>query len=209
MGAGTSITLSNCGTNCPKCGSTANMLDGTFRASAQGIVELVRGTPLSEAIWKQFVELATRHSEDKISKEEFETEAKKLNPALEPVAKEIGAKPKSTAILAAVIAAGLLLKQCNFNINVDAKIDVNDLFRSRTQIEQTIEPSANRQTKPSSKPHQPNGSARNSSESNSATDGAQGQKENIPAPKMHDPSSPEGVAARKRWKLAKKNSSLS
>ena len=67
---------------CPRCGSRANVLDGTFDFNAQGIAKLISGPAFTQDVYKQFVSLVERARNEELNKEEFVREAQAISPLL-------------------------------------------------------------------------------------------------------------------------------
>jgi hypothetical protein len=79
-GPNTTITISNVGTNCPRCNGDATILDGTFNFDSNGNVNLVSGPPLTRKIVSAIKTLVEKAKKESFTKEKFIEEANKISP---------------------------------------------------------------------------------------------------------------------------------
>lgn len=74
----TNVTLSNNSTTCPKCGSRAKYLDGTFNFDSNGVATVLSAPHFTVDILKIVKDLIEKAQNGEITPEEFHKEINKL-----------------------------------------------------------------------------------------------------------------------------------
>jgi hypothetical protein len=108
---------------CVNCDKMARIIDGVFNADRDGVLALVSGPLISEAVLKAFNALVERAAKQEITEDELETEATQLAPELGELVSRAKAKQVG---LAGLLILGLFIRSCNFKL--DATVDINKLF---------------------------------------------------------------------------------
>jgi hypothetical protein len=125
------IAISGMSTNCPKCGGTAPFVEGTLRYPNVGMVEPVIAPPLSREIIEKLKRMAESLKVDESSEEEVIAQVTAISPEL---AKTITPYVKRRGILFVIFVITWIIAHINFetsvktNIEIDGKINLNDLF---------------------------------------------------------------------------------
>ena len=109
----------------------ANLVDGVFNAS-DGVLELISGPQFTRDILRAFSELIEKAARQEITVNELERQAAEIDPDLGKAVAQVRAK--TPWAIAALILAMLALKTCNFNVNVDVKLDLNELWHQLTSV---------------------------------------------------------------------------
>lgn len=84
---GAQVTFSNVGTNCPKCGGTANILDGTFEKTRDAL-RLLSGPQFTKDVLRAFGSLIEQATRKEITTEELQKQATEADAALGAVVAE-------------------------------------------------------------------------------------------------------------------------
>ena len=124
-----SLTLSGNQETCPNCGRMADVVDGVFNAY-DDVLELISGPQFTREILRAFSELIEKAAKQEITEDELQKQAAEIDPDLGKAVAQMRAKTPSA--MAALILAMLAIKSCNFDVNVDARIDLNELWHQLT-----------------------------------------------------------------------------
>ena len=129
LGAGSKIILKNVVTNCPFCGSLAQ-LDGEFEGAGNAI-RIIRSKNITPQNLKAFAALLRDAYQKKTSVEETKQQAAKIDPALGEAIESIS-KSKSVWT-ASLIVLMFALSRCNFDVNVSLDVNrlLNDIINKR------------------------------------------------------------------------------
>ena len=87
---------------------------------------------MTQQILRAFSRLIDRAARQEINVDELERQAAEIDPDLGKAVAQARAKTPWT--IAALILVMLALKTCNFNVNVDAKVDLNELWHQLTSV---------------------------------------------------------------------------
>ena len=122
------VTFAGMGEICVNCGMPAQIVDGTFDVSKEGILSLISGPPLSKAVVEQLGKLLNKVVTGAVSKERLQEEADLIDPELGKIVKVI----KSRGLgLATLILLFMFLKTCS--LKVDVNLDLNKLYDQWTE----------------------------------------------------------------------------
>ncbi len=123
LGAGASIVLQNCVTNCPFCGGTAQ-LDGEFQG-AEDAIRVIRSRFITREALKAFAVVLRDAYEKHTSIEETKKRAAAIDPALGEAIDKISASRNVWA--ASLLVLMFALSHCNFDVKVS--LDMNEFLR--------------------------------------------------------------------------------
>lgn len=143
MGDGSAnITIKGCTESCPRCGSQANLLDGTYSVLV-GVLTAICAPEFTLRKLRQFSSLIARASRNEIDPNDLEAQATAVDPKLGEIVKQIKtANPSAWVVTLLILMA--MIKGCNFK--VDATVDLNRLFDQAVSYSSGISymPSANK-----------------------------------------------------------------
>jgi len=108
------ISFQDCATNCPKCGGVANIADGTYSSTLDGL-RLDAGPLKTIGIIKELNRLAEKAKAEHLSTEEVLAELADINPDLAKKLKSIGPWP----VVGLVILLFWLVKSFSLELHVD------------------------------------------------------------------------------------------
>jgi len=91
----TNVTLSNNSTTCPKCGSRAKYLDGTFNFDSNGIISVLSAPQFTIDILNRIKSIVEDVQNRKITPEAFHKEVDALPPVIRSVLKLVIPKEPS------------------------------------------------------------------------------------------------------------------
>jgi hypothetical protein len=111
----------------------ADIVDGTFDAT-DGVLSMISGPALTRDILERFTGLIGRAAQKEISLDVLKKEATDLDPALGEAVSQILTKSPWALVILLLVAS--TLKSCHFN--VDAKVDLNQLWDQWTANRQGI-----------------------------------------------------------------------
>jgi hypothetical protein len=118
------ITFENCSTNCPRCGSRADIGDGVYNMPGNSI-ELVNGPPLTAQMMSQLDLLVSQVKAGVITAEEFLPEIAGVSPEFAKKIRDRGLLP-----FASILFIIWLLK----GVSLDIKIDINRLIDQAREV---------------------------------------------------------------------------
>lgn len=114
------FTIRGCTTNCPRCGSLAQVWDGVFDA-AENILNIVQMSAFTQEQIDSFLTQSRLALSGQISLEQLEERSRKIDPNLGKAAEEIRKSgPVMTFLLLLFIFA---FESCNVNIDINRLID--------------------------------------------------------------------------------------
>jgi hypothetical protein len=122
------VTFTGLGEICANCGMPAQIVDGTFDVSKEGILSLISGPPLSKAVVEQLGKLLNKVVTGEVSKDRLQEEADLIDPDLGKIVKVVKSKGLG---LATLILLFMFLKTCS--LKVDASLDLNKLYDQWTE----------------------------------------------------------------------------
>jgi len=122
LAEGAYATFSDVGVNCPKCGATAHVLDGTFERIGDTL-RLLSGPQLTKGMLRAFGTLIGQAARKQINTEDLQKKASDLDESLGAVVAQAINSRWGFALLVVLL---VFLKTCHFNI--DAKLDLNKLW---------------------------------------------------------------------------------
>ena len=122
LGPGARVILQNVITNCPFCGSNAEM-EGEFRGT-ENAIQVIRSSVITPDALRAFAEILKDAFQKRATVEETRQRAAAIDPALGEAIEKISG---STALWrASLIVLLLALSRCNFDVKVS--VDVNDVL---------------------------------------------------------------------------------
>lgn len=133
-------TIYNCRETCINCGQQANIASGVY-SSTKGVLELMAGPRITRDLLEAFVELSEKLQNSKISADQFEVRAAKIDPQVGEAVTRLRQTSPFWALV--IMLAVFAIKQCNFNFDASVKLDINQLWEQmhRSAIEQQIDQS--------------------------------------------------------------------
>lgn len=126
---GGQVTLIGNVTNCPRCGSTANILDGVFTAT-EGVLQVLAGPQFTRNVVRTLAILVERVAKNEISTQELARQTTEMDAELGEAVSKIIKSPWPIPILVILI---LFLQRCDFSIS--ASVDINELWNQITRTE--------------------------------------------------------------------------
>lgn len=126
--AGSTGTLRGNVANCPNCGGDAQLLEGHVEFQKDS-VKLLSGSQFNADLLNAF-SLLVKEAFKTGDIEKLEKEAEKIHPDLGKVVSS--ARAKNSSVLVALTLLLLILKQCNIELKLDAKVDLNQLYTQLT-----------------------------------------------------------------------------
>ena len=123
---GGSITIRDCGTNCPRCGSFARIFNGTFGGDAAGKPVFRSGPPETAAIVAALRKVLADAQAGE-APEDIIQELDTISPRLGEAAKRLVAT-RGLQILVALLLSFLASCEVRTNINVDVKLDATSVI---------------------------------------------------------------------------------
>jgi hypothetical protein len=126
----TNITLTGNTVNCPKCGGTANIVDGNFNENGSGL-EIISAPQVTYDVFAALSLIAQRLSNGEIKEDEAVAEAKALSPSFSKLFDRYF--DKGISILVLIIAIITVMQSCT-NSSSDADFQLQVLQKMDHQI---------------------------------------------------------------------------
>ncbi len=130
------ITLGGNRETCISCGKMANIVDGVFDTSGD-VLKLLKGPKLTSDVLRAFSELLDLAHQNKITPDELQDQAEKLDPNLGEAVAEIRKKPSSLLLVAVLLIAAL--RSCDFQL--EATVNLNQLLDQAFSTIEATDPS--------------------------------------------------------------------